>query len=181
MSRWWYLKCKCCIPCPPGLRSSRICASSVHLMQHLEEEYIPTVCSSFHTWKSKHVWLNWCLMDRLWKLGLMFSRWEICGEYWGPLGKGDCFANSTSVNSRAKVVQGTECWACISWVDPTFLEWLRNWNCCWNMRLLWNGFSNLPCWFPEQLSKLLVLTMHWYFCPCNCWSDFQISYQYIRI
>lgn len=28
---------------------------------------------------------------------------------------------------------------------------------------------------------LLVLTLHWHFCPCDHWSDFQISYLYIRI
>lgn len=56
----------------------------------------------------------------------MFFRYEICDTYLGPLGKGDCLTNSTSANSKVKVVQDTEYWACISGVDPTFLEWLSN-------------------------------------------------------
>lgn len=102
-------------------------------MQHLEEDTSPHSASHFTLESQRmYIWLNWCLMDRLWKLGLMFFRWEICGKHLGPLGKGDNFANRTSANTRVKVVQDSECWACFSGVDPVFLEWLSKRNCCWN-------------------------------------------------
>ena len=82
-------------------------------MQHLEKEYVPRVCVSFHTWKSKDLRLNRFLLDKLWKFGLMFSKPEICGWYLGPVDKGDLSASSTAADSRGKVVQDAECWTCI--------------------------------------------------------------------
>lgn len=124
-------------------------------MQHLEEEYIPTFCISFHNWKSMDVWLNWCLMNRLWKFGLMFFRWEICGKYLGPLGKGNCFANRPFASSRVKVVQDTECWACSSGIFSGVVKQvkllLESYLCC-EM-----GFPLYPADFQSNCQSYLFL------------------------
>lgn len=128
-----------------------ICMRVEIVMHHLEEEYVPTVCISFHTWKSKRVRLNPCLMDRLWKLGLMVSKPEIYGKYIGPVGKGDFSANSTVANSRVKVVCHAECWTYLGVCWCYFSGVVNQLKLLLEiLTLLWNTHSHLPYQFQSN-------------------------------
>lgn len=114
----------------------------------------------------------------------MFSKPEICGKCVGPVGKGDLSASSTVANSRVNVVQDWNVGQCIDVGWSYFLEWLSIWNCCWKSYLCCE--ADFPIYAADFQSvkvthEASLLTVHWYFCPCDHWSDFQISYQYIRI
>lgn len=66
------------------------------------------------------------------------------------------------------------------WVDPIFWSGI----CCWKSYLSCEtDFPISPADFQsvKVTHQALLLTVHCYFCPCDHWSDFQISYQYIRI